>query len=198
MTELYISFDIETDGRYFPTYSMLSIGAVLCAVRREGKPIEALAREDWQTFYAEMQPRTPHWEQAAMDVNGLNRIRLMGEAQSPFAVMSDFADWALFPYYDGPIRPVAVAWPATFDWPFLTGYLNLYVEHKNPFSFSGCLDLKTMYHVLAGTPWGEATKSHMPEALQTDLPKTHHALDDAKAQADLFLRMLAWDGEMAR
>lgn len=85
--------------------------------------------------------------------------------------------------------PVAVAMPAGFDFSWIWYYLNRF-GGECPFSFS-CIDIKTMAWCLLGGNYRHATKRNWPTYWFSKLPHTHVALDDAREQADIFLRMLA-------
>jgi hypothetical protein len=91
-------------------------------------------------------------------------------------------------------RPVMVAYPASYDWMFLYWYLMRFAG-ASPFGHSGCLDMKTMYAVRANVPLRQAVKRLMPPGLLSDRPHTHHALDDAIEQAELFANLMAWRGQ---
>ena len=90
-------------------------------------------------------------------------------------------------------RPVFVAYPAGFDFLFVYWYLIRFTG-TSPFGHSGCLDMKTMYAVKADAPVGRAVKRQMPRHLLSNRRHTHHALDDAIEQAELFANVWAWDG----
>jgi hypothetical protein len=84
-----------------------------------------------------------------------------------------------------------VAYPAVFDRLFLYWYLIRFTGHS-VFGHSGCLDLKTMYATKAGVPVGRAVKRHMPAQLLSKRRHTHHTLDDALEQAELFVNLMPW------
>ena len=88
-------------------------------------------------------------------------------------------------------RPVFVAYPLGFDWMFLYYYFIRFAG-ASPFGFSSCLDMKTMYVTKSGKLITKATKSQMPPSLRSSRRHTHHALDDAIEQADLFANLFAW------
>jgi hypothetical protein len=121
---------------------------------------------------------------------------LRTDGEDPRAAMTRFAAWVTDVAAGG--RPVFVAYPASFDWSWVSAYLVRYSAPGNPFGFSGVLDLKTMYAVKAGVRIGKATKRNMPRALLSDRPHTHHALDDALEQADLFANLMLWPGALNR
>jgi hypothetical protein len=74
---------------------------------------------------------------------------------------------------------------------FVYHYLVAY-HGSSPFGFSGVLDLKTFYAARSGAVLGRATKRSMPRHLLSPRPHTHHALDDAREQADLLANLLAY------
>lgn len=106
--------------------------------------------------------------------------------------MTQFAAWVRGTAGAG--RPVFVAYPASYDWTWVSTYLERYSATGNPFGFSGVLDMKTMYAVKAGVRIGRATKRNMPRHLLPKRPHTHHALDDAVEQAELFANLMLWPG----
>ena len=57
------------------------------------------------------------------------------------------------------------------------------------FGFGG-IDIKSYYMGLTGKPWSSSTSSQLPPEFLPDMPQTHNALDDARAQASIFAKML--------
>lgn len=176
--EIYISFDVESDGPIPGEYSMLSMGAV--ALNSQG--------EELNTFYAnfdllpgaQQHPDTMAWwrnNQAAYDQT---RVDL----QDPQIAMKSFVDWVKLQ----PGNPVAVASPAGYDWTFLYWYMIKFAG-ESPFSFS-CLDMKTLAMSLIGCNYRQSTKRNWPKHWHSKLPHTHHGLDDAREQGSSFIRML--------
>ena len=86
-------------------------------------------------------------------------------------------------------KPVFVAWPVGFDFPFVSWYLTRFAG-RNPFGFTA-LDMKSFAMARQGKPFRATTKSGLPERWQSDRPHTHVALDDALEQGEIFLNMLA-------
>lgn len=185
--DLYISADVETDGPIPGTYSLLSFGLAVAGTY-DGT---TFARRDpaAQTFYAELRPTGVRVDEAAAAVAGLDRERLLREGRHPAEAMRAAGEWV--GEVSAGLRPVLVAYPAVFDFPWLYWYFTTYAG-GSPFGHSGCLDIKTMYAVKAGVPLGLAVKGHMPRALLSRRPHTHQALDDAVEQADLFANLMEW------
>ena len=75
LPDLYVSADIETDGPIPGEYSMLSFAFSL-AGRFDGTTFEPYEPGWDTTFYVELKPISERFEQAALDVNGLDREEL--------------------------------------------------------------------------------------------------------------------------
>ncbi|MER6789952.1 3'-5' exoribonuclease [Streptomyces sp. NPDC000658] len=186
---LYISVDVEADGPIPGPYSLLSLGAAV-AGRQDGDGFTA-ADPTRQTFYRELRPIGDEFVPEALAVSGLDRERLVEEGLEPALALSQFTRWV--GEVSGDAQPVMCAYPASFDWTFLYWYLIRFTG-RSPFGHSGCLDMKTLYAVKAGLPLRAVAKRTMPAHLLPRRPHTHHALDDAVEQAELFANLMAWPG----
>ncbi len=85
-------------------------------------------------------------------------------------------------------KPVFVGFNAAFDWAFINWYFHNYLG-KNPFGI-GPLDIKSYFMGLAGCTWEDTRSSRIPERFKGIAQQTHNALDDSKAQAQMFEKML--------
>lgn len=188
--EVYFSVDVEADGPIPGPYSMLSIGI---AVAGAWDATFVPAKPDAATFYRELRPISDDFVPDALAVSGLDRDRLAREGAEPAAAMHELTSWV--GEQAGAARPVAVAYPAVYDWLFLYWYLLRFTGHC-AFGHSGCLDLKTMYATKAGVPLSRAHKRAMPRHLLSRRRHTHHALDDAQEQAELFANLMAWQPDL--
>ncbi|MFJ8586599.1 3'-5' exoribonuclease domain-containing protein [Streptomyces sp. NPDC093595] len=186
---LYISVDIEADGPIPGPYSMLSIGAAV-AGRQDADGYTA-ANPEVHTFYRELRPISDAFVPEALAVSGLDRDRLAVEGSEPVSVMREFAAWVRRVGRDA--QPVMCGYPASYDWTFLYWYL-LRFTGASPFSHSGCMDMKTLYATKARLPLRAVAKGTMPRELLSRRRHTHHALDDAIEQAELFSNLMAWPG----
>lgn len=173
-TEVYFSVDIEAAGPIPGEYSMLALGA--CVV---GNPDQA--------FYVELRPVTDAFVEEALRVSGLSMDALRQSGQDPAAAMRDLRTWVDHCAKGG--RAVFVGFNASFDWSFVNWYFHKFVG-ENPFGIGG-IDIKAYYMGLAGCAWSETTSSQLPARFRSALPHTHNALDDARAQADTFAKLLA-------
>ncbi|MFJ2000576.1 3'-5' exonuclease [Streptomyces chartreusis] len=185
----YISVDIEADGPIPGPYSMLSIGAAVAGVQ-DGDGFTAADPEE-RTFYRELRPIGEEFVPEALAVSGLDRERLKAEGSEPAAALTEFSDWVR--EVSAGAQPVMCGYPASYDWTFLYWYLIRFTG-ASPFGHSGCLDMKTLYATKAGLPLRAVAKGTMPRELLSRRRHTHHALDDAVEQAELFANLMEWQG----
>jgi DNA polymerase III epsilon subunit-like protein len=173
-TEVFISVDVETAGSHPSHHALLSIGA--CLVHRPA-----------QTFYAELQPDRHTVLPEALAISGLSLAELGERGLPPAEAMAQFEAWTQAQTPAGG-RPVFVAFNAPFDWMFVADYFQRYLGH-NPFGHSA-LDLKAFYMGLTGARWSETSYQYVAARYGCRHELTHHALNDALDQANLFREML--------
>ncbi|MDA2922431.1 3'-5' exoribonuclease [Patescibacteria group bacterium AH-259-L07] len=195
--EVYISVDIEASGPApapdaKPMYSMVSLGA--CVVGNTS-----------QTFYRELKPTTDTYTIDALTHCSFSdetakRIQELGggpeatmaalseTGNDPQTAMRSFAYWVLS--VSGKNRPVFVGFNATFDWMFVHPYFHRFLG-KSPFGISG-LDIKSYYMGMMRCRWAETTKRRIDKRFRTNRRHTHHALDDAIGQAQMFEKFLQY------
>ncbi len=173
--ETYISVDIEAAGPIPSEYSMLSIGA--CVVGH----VES-------NFYVELKPVNGNYDEQALQVAGLPLSYLWEHGTDPAVAMADFERWIGEVTPPGNM-PVFVAFNAPFDWMFTHCYFLRFLG-RDPFGVSG-LDIKAFYMGLVGSDWGGTSKRRIDKRFLPDRPHTHHALDDAVWQAEVFENLLA-------
>ncbi|NUP18678.1 MAG: exonuclease [Streptomyces sp.] len=186
---LYISVDIEADGPIPGPYSMLSLGAAVAGVQ----DVDGFTAADPEehTFYRELRPISEEFVPEALAVSGLDRERLGREGHEPDVALAEFTGWVRA--VSAGSQPVMCGYPASYDWTFLYWYLIRFTG-ASPFGHSGCLDMKTLYATKAGLPLRAVAKGTMPRELLSRRRHTHHALDDAVEQAELFANLMAWPG----
>lgn len=187
-SDVYISADLEADGRLPGQHSMLSFGLSVAGAY-DGETFERRDPEA-TTFYRELKPISEEWEPEALAVAGLDRNHLLHHGADPAVAMTEARKWVRA--VAGKSRPVLVAYPLAFDWLFLYWYFTRFAEGGSPFGFSSCLDMKTMYAVKAKVVITRSTKSQMPPFLLSRRPHQHHALADAIEQAELFANLFEW------
>lgn len=187
--DVYFSVDVETDGPIPGEFSMLSF-AIVYAGRFDGTTYEPPADYS-RSFEAMLRPISSRFQQEALDVNGIDRDRLLREGEDPARAMQRAADWIAENTGGG--TPVLVAYPLSFDWTWLYWYFIRFLG-KSPFNHSRCFDLKTAISVRGRRPIVASGHDQLPEALRSPMPHTHRALDDAIEQADILARWFGWDG----
>lgn len=191
LPDVYISADVEADGPIPGRYSMLAFGFAVAATY-DG---EVFAPHDpsRRTFYRELRPTGGDIDAAALAASGLDRDALAREGTEPSDAMRDAADWVAVQASEQGARPVLIGYPVVFDWMFLHWYFVSFAG-ESPFGFSGALDIKTMYQQKAGATLEHAGRRDLPPSLRASRPHTHHALDDAIEQAEIFNRVWRWPG----
>lgn len=187
--DIHISIDIEADGPIPGPYSMLSLGMAV-AGRFDGQRFEA-ADPERETFYTELKPISDRWDPSAVNVAGLDRDALRRDAPQPHAAMAAAAKWVRG--VSGGETPVGVCWPLAFDWMFLHWYFISFCG-ESPFGFSSCLDMKTAYQQKAGVLIECAGKDDIPDELRPVRHHEHHARADAVEQAELWIKLVTWQG----
>lgn len=192
--DAYFSADVETDGPIPGPYSLLSF-AIVYAGCFDGTVFRRPERYD-RVFYRELKPISERFEIEALRVNGLDRERLCRDGGVPELVMTDASDWVRGIVPDA--EPVLVAYPLSFDWTWLYWYFVQFSQNGSPFSYSRCFDIKTAFAVKAGIPIAEAGRSRIDPVLGSRHSHTHHAVDDAIAQAEIFANVFEWEGQNGR
>jgi hypothetical protein len=186
--DVYFSADIETDGPIPGPYSLLSFAIVYAGRFAEGS-FQRPANLD-TVFYKELRPISDRYEPEALQVNQLDRDRLIREGADPADAMTEAARWIRSMAGDG--QPVLVAFPLSFDWTWLYWYLTNFSREGSPFGHSSCFDIKTAFAVKGRVAIADAGRSKLPFELQSGLPHTHNAIDDAREQAEVFAKVMEW------
>lgn len=192
--DVYFSADIETDGPIPGPYSMLSF-ALVYAGSFDGKHFTR-PRNFQENFYRELRPISENFQIEALRVNGLDRDRLCREGDTPENAIREAYEWITGTA--GGAKPVLVAYPLSFDWAWLYWYFVQFSLKGSPFNHSLCFDMKTAYAVKASVPISEAGRSKILPQLLPDRRHTHHALDDATEQAEIFGNLFEWGGNHGR
>lgn len=177
--EIYVSTDVEVDGRIPGPHSMLSVGS---AAYMADKTLVGTFEANLELLPGAVgHPTTMAWWATQPAAWAACRTNL----EAPEVAMARYLAWL-----DSlPGKPVFVGYPAAFDFLFVNWYLVRFTG-ESPFAHAA-LDIKTFAMALLGTPFRKTTKRTMPRAWFDDLPHTHKALDDALEQGALFCNMLA-------
>lgn len=191
--DMYFSVDVETDGDAPGVSSMLSIGIIA---------LDPQTQEECGTFYRvlkrlpEAQPKNATME--FWDQFPEQWVEARRDPVDPKQAMEELVDWVAemgkqakrrYNMEKGPI-PVFVAYPAGFDFSFVYYYLHRFLG-ESVFSFSA-LDIKSFAMGLLNSGFTEVKKERYPREWDSHNPNPHHALEDARHQADIFRRMLKW------
>jgi len=188
--DAYFSADVETDGPIPGPYSMLSF-ALVYAGSFDGETFRR-PRDYDRTSYIELRPISDQFDVEALRVNGLDRDRLVHEGRDPAEAMTAAAAWVA--KAAGWCRPVVVAYPLSFDWSWLYWYFMRFSRIGSPFNHSSCFDIKTAFAVKSRRPVAEAGRANLLKSLRPERAHTHHALDDAIEQAEIFANLFEWEG----
>jgi hypothetical protein len=192
--DVYFSADVETDGPIPGPYSILSF-AIVYAGCFDGSVFQRPASYE-QVFYRELKPISETFDPEALKINGLDRHRLCSEGKDPGQAMTDACRWIRSIRPDA--APVLVAYPLSYDWTWLYWYFIRFGAEGSPFYYSRCFDIKTAVAVKAGIPISEAGRSRIEPVLRSRRQNTHHAVDDAVAQAEIFANVFEWEGRIGR
>lgn len=174
MDPTWISVDVEASGPSPAEYAMMSLGA-------------CLVDDPDTSFYVELRPDRSGADPAAVAVSGLSLERLALEGTPPAEAMAAFATW--IEDVTPTTRPVMVALNAPFDWMFVADCLHRHVG-RNPFGHSA-LDMKALFMGVARVPWRATSLRHMAARYDLDITLPHHALEDARLQAEVFRAIMA-------
>lgn len=188
--DVYFSADVETDGPIPGPYSMLSFGLVYAGAF-DGSTFYKPPALD-RTFYVELKPISDKYERQALDVNGLDREKLVRTGQNPEVAMTNAASWVR--EFSSIGSPVIVAYPLSFDWSWLYWYFVQFSKTGSPFGYSRGFDIKTAIAVKLGRMVSNSGRSRIPEAVKSSMSHTHHALDDALEQAEIFSNVFVMGG----
>ncbi len=172
--ECFISVDVETAGPIPGEYSILSLGA--CVVGQSG-----------DGFYVELKPINENAVPAALKITGFDLVALKETGDRPKDAMAKLRDWVVSA--SGGASPIFVGFNAGFDWSFVNWYFHRFLG-DNPFGFAP-LDVKSYYMGLTGCSWEETQSSRIRAEFQPAKTGDHNALNDARAQAKMFEKMLA-------
>jgi len=178
MKYTYTIVDIETSGPVPGKYSMLSIGA--CVAFNKSK-----------RFYVEIKPINENYQKGAMAANKLSMRKLRKYGKDPEKAMELFDKWVR--RISGKDKPVFVARPATFDWPFVNYYFEMFLG-RNPFMYrrykARVIDMKSYFMGKMNLDIDESSRDKLFEMFPAKVEHTHNALDDAVGYAETFEKLL--------
>lgn len=175
---IYISADIEADGKIPGRNSMMSLGSAALTI--DGGILD--------TFYVNLLPLdgavqdkdTMEWwlgQPEAFAATQVDRV-------TPQEAMNLYREW-LSKYN----QPVMVGSPAGYDFTWIYWYLIMFGDYS-PFSFSS-FDMKTAVSIILDVPYRNAVKRNYPKRWFKGGPKHNHKADvDAVGQGNNFINMM--------
>lgn len=186
----YIVVDIETDGPVHGLNSMRNLSAV--ATDAEGHEAAAFSINLAPLPGASPEPGTLAWWTGSQPQAW---ARINEDPQPPALAMGRFA--AFVRTFPG--RRIFVGHPLAFDGLWMSHYLQLFLHQglvpfpgtPDPLFFGAGLDLPSFVAGTLGIDLGACRHGHYPAEVATDLPHTHHGLDDARGHADVLRKALA-------
>jgi hypothetical protein len=161
----YIMVDVEVDGPIPPDYSMICFGAIIVDTALD------------KTFYGKLCPVSDKWIPEVLAVSGFTREQTL-TFNDPRQVMREFDAWVRT-YSKG--RPQFISDNNGFDWQFINWYSHHFCG-SNPFGHSST-NLGSLYKGLV-----RDTFKNFKHLRRT--AHTHHPVDDARGNAEAFLRMI--------
>lgn len=189
VNELAISVDIETDGPIPGGFNILSIGA--CVVGHYRKD---------ESFYRELAPISPRYDLntvAFLKTQGIERSHFVENGQSALTATKGFDAWIHHWLYElgNDKKPIFVGLNAAFDWQFINWYFHQFLD-GNPFGYKP-LDICAYFMGKFGVAKLKDTgDTSIRQYLKLpEVPKTHHALEDAIDQGKLFEAILDYRKE---
>jgi len=181
---VFISTDIEADGKFPGLSSMLSFGSV--AVTIDKTVIGSFSRNlDLLPNATPSPDTTKFWNNnpVAYAETRINPVL-------PSIAMHDYATWICEMEKLSNAKAVFAGYPAIYDFKWIDYYFHHFYG-KNPFGFSSVVDMKSIIwsqkHI---SPFSSAVKKTVPQKWKERLPHTHIAVDDALEQGMLFVNMM--------
>jgi hypothetical protein len=177
--EIYVSTDIEADGKVPGISSMLSLASAVYTLDK--KLIDTFSINLEKLPGAHPDPATMAWWKEQPEAWKACRLN----KEKPEIAMRKYHQW--LKTLRGKL--VFVGYPVAYDFMWVQWYLIRFVG-ESPFSHSA-LDIKTLAMSLLKKPYRQSTKRHMPDRWFDNLPHTHKALDDAIGQGALFCNIMS-------
>lgn len=178
--EVYVSIDIETDGPAPGLNSMLALGAA--AFDQNGEQIDTWYKKFKLLEGAHPNAKTMAWWHTQPEAFA----EVKKDQVHPIYAIPQFVYWCK----NLPGKPIAVAWPAAFDFAFVNYYCHRFAG-ENPLGFA-CLDIRSYANGLTkfGSYYGLSEKAlrKYGDVDTTDL-RPHVAVDDAIEQGRLFVAL---------
>lgn len=183
LDEVYFSVDGEFDGPYPPAHSMLAVGVVAFTLNRG-------ILGEWSANITPLEGATmdPKVKAGFWDRFPEAYAATLENQQDPYQAMYGFRDF--YKQHAKDRAGVFVEFPGPSDFFWVHWYFNRFLG-ENPFGHSGQLGLKTYVSAVLKRPLRHSTKRNMPKRwFASKLKHTHIALDDAREQAHMAIRLM--------
>ena len=181
MAEIFISVDVECSGYSPGQHAMYSIGAV--AYDSDGKCRGSFSVNLEMLPGAVELPEVSEFWDSFPEAAKAHREHPVAIADG----MRNFASWLNMLKEKKSDRLIFVAYPLGYDWQFVNWYF-AYANVANP--FGGMFDVRSFAMGKLGTNYRGGGKANLPAKYTDNLPPhTHIAIDDARSQGELFLRL---------
>lgn len=181
--EIYLSCDVEADGRIPGRNSMLSFGISAITINKE--VISSFTRNLKTLPGAIEDPDTMEfWRENPVAWDETTR-----NPQDPEKAMRECFTWIMKLRNDTGLKPVLMAFPGGYDFMFFHWYMNYFASH-NPCGWS-VLCIKSYAAAHLKIDFSNSTKRNFPKRwFQAGLPHTHVAIDDATEQGALAINLM--------
>jgi DNA polymerase III epsilon subunit-like protein len=186
----YFCVDIEASGPVPSLYDMISLGAVVVAADPASGRLTI-----GETFYEEIQPQAPNFEERTIPIHGLTPAHLHANGISRREFAQRLADWVAAQTRPG-TTPTFVGHNAPFDWSFVA-WVYAAEGMPNPFGYKA-LCTKSLSAGVLKLHWLDSNKELLAERLSLpteDLGQKHRADYDAHYQAQILIRLLEHIGQ---
>ena len=181
--EIYVSTDVEADGKLPGLSSMLSFASAAYDI--EKNIVSTFSRNLDLLAGATPDEETMAWWNSTPANQAAYAVTRVDTA-NPVEAMREYKAWLK----SLPGTPVFVGYPAPYDFKWIDYYLIMFAG-SNPFSFSRVIDVKSYaYAVLKQKRFLSTSKKNFPKQWFDKLPHTHIALDDAIEQGAMWINLL--------
>lgn len=182
INEVYFSVDCEFDGPIPPTHSMLSFGSVAFTLQdgiigEKEYNLKTLPGATMHTDNKKFWDRNPKAYEATL-VN----------PWEPFDAMKDYAAH-IEEMTKKKHKPILIEYPGGCDYSWVHWYFHRHIGYC-PFGHSSH-NMKSYAAAMLKCAFRDSAKGQYPKHwFNRNLKHTHKALDDARSQGDMFIRML--------
>jgi len=184
MNKGYLSFDIEADGPSPLQNSMLSLGIVL--LDEQGNEIDSMEVNIKERYGCLQDESTMEFWSKNQDAWAYCHQNVQSE-QDAMQMVNNFYRKHMANY-----KLYWVAGPACFDWMFLKTYYETFGPNDKVDIGYACSCLSERRRAFKKHVGEDKLQSVLDEVDRMNLPHTHKALDDARRQGVVYIKLLNW------